>query len=102
MQKKGRVAWQRHQNNRAGISPSPWKSRCFDTRLNPASDPRVVSCLAEQEWMLRLNCWLLPVPSSGTAPSPGAGSAFAIFHAASNGMEPPAVPELDLVAGCVI
>lgn len=25
----------------------PLKSRCFDTRLNPASDPRVASCLGE-------------------------------------------------------
>lgn len=56
--------------------------------------------------MLRLSscssCWVLPVPSSGTAPSPGAGPAFAISHVAANGMEPTAIPELGLVAGCVI
>jgi len=39
-----------------------------------------------QEWPLRLSsgssCWLQPFPASGTAPSPGAGPAFATSHAA--------------------
>lgn len=30
-----------------GLGFQPWRSRCFDTRLNLASHPRVASCLGE-------------------------------------------------------
>lgn len=102
MQKQRGDAWQRHHNNRAGISTSPWKSRCFDTRLNPASDPRVASCLGEagvdaQAQLLAaaspelrdspiLRCWpcLSPLPCccqwDGAHSSPRTGSGGWVCH----------------------
>lgn len=59
MQKQGGVIRQRHQNNdKAGTSTNPLKSRCFDTRSNPALDPGAPGRLrvqVTQEWMLRLS-----------------------------------------------
>lgn len=102
MQKQRGDAWQRHHNNRAGISTSPWKSRCFDTRLNPASDPRVASCLGEAGVDAQAQLLAAASPQLRDSPILRCWPCLTLSHAAANGMEPTALPELDLVAGCVI